>query len=71
MPSITSPSTRKAASNLGQGFLDDLGANSLAGVDLVMVFGVEVPHQDAEKIRKFHFVKDGTDHICKHRKGGN
>lgn len=56
---------------MGQGFLDDLGANSLAGVDLVMVFGVEVPHQDAEKIRKFHFVKDGTDHICKHRKGGN
>jgi acyl carrier protein len=53
---------------LGRGFLDDLGANSLSDVELVMAFGVEVPNQDAEKIRKFH---TGTDYIRKHRKGGS
>ena len=56
---------------MGQGFLDALGANSHSDVEVVMAFGVEVPHQDAEKIRKFHTMKDGTDYIRKHRKGGS
>ncbi len=48
-------------------FVDDLGADSLDQVELVMAFeeafGVEIPDEDAEKIRT---VKDAVDYIEKH-----
>jgi acyl carrier protein len=48
-------------------FVDDLGADSLDQVELVMAFeeafGVEIPDEDAEKIRT---VKDAIDYIEKH-----
>ncbi|MEP6644172.1 MAG: acyl carrier protein [Acidobacteriaceae bacterium] len=52
-------------------FVDDLGADSLDTVELVMAFEeafeIEIPDEDAEKIRT---VKDATDYIGKHAKGG-
>src|SRR5215470_16025445 len=52
-------------------FVDDLGADSLDTVELVMAFeeafDIEIPDEDAEKIRT---VKDATDYIEKHAKGG-
>ena len=47
-------------------FIDDLGADSLDTVELVMAFeeqfGVEIPDEDAEKILKvsdaFSYIKD-------------
>jgi acyl carrier protein len=61
---------------LEQGFLDDLGANSLDDVELVMAFEEafdvdDVPVEDAEKIRKLRTLQDAHDYIRKHRKGGN
>ena len=51
-------------------FVDDLGADSLDTVELVMAFEeafeIEIPDEDAEKIRT---VKDATDHITSHAKG--
>jgi acyl carrier protein len=51
--------------------VDDLGADSLDTVELVMAFeeafDIEIPDEDAEKIRT---VKDATDYIGKHAKGG-
>jgi len=48
-------------------FVDDLGADSLDTVELVMAleeeFGIEIPDEDAEKITK---VKEATDYIEKH-----
>ncbi|MCL6567268.1 MAG: acyl carrier protein [Acidobacteriia bacterium] len=48
-------------------FVDDLGADSLDQVELVMAFeeafGVEIPDEDAEKIRT---VKDAIEYIEKH-----
>ncbi|HYB62032.1 MAG TPA: acyl carrier protein [Methylomirabilota bacterium] len=48
-------------------FVDDLGADSLDTVELVMAFeeafGVEIPDEDAEKITT---VKDAIDYIDKH-----
>jgi len=45
-------------------FVDDLGADSLDTVELVMAFeetfGVEIPDEDAEKIAK---VQDAIDYI--------
>jgi acyl carrier protein len=45
-------------------FVDDLGADSLDTVELVMAFeetfGVEIPDEDAEKIVK---VQDAIDYI--------
>ncbi len=45
-------------------FLDDLGADSLDTVELVMAleeeFGMSIPDEDAEKIAK---VKDAIDYI--------
>jgi len=45
-------------------FVDDLGADSLDTVELVMdfeeKFGLEIPDEDAEKIRT---VKDAIDYI--------
>jgi len=50
-------------------FVDDLGADSLDQVELVMAleeaFGVEIPDEDAEKIRS---VQDAIDYIDKHAK---
>jgi len=48
-------------------FVDDLGADSLYTVELVMAFeeafGIEIPDEDAEKIAT---VKDAVDYIQKH-----
>jgi acyl carrier protein len=45
-------------------FVDDLGADSLDTVELVMAFeeafGIEIPDEDAEKIQK---VKDAVAYI--------
>jgi len=47
-------------------FVEDLGADSLDTVELVMAFeeafGIEIPDEDAEKIAK---VKDAIDYITK------
>ena len=52
-------------------FVDDLGADSLDTVELVMAFEeafeIEIPDEDAEKIRT---VQDAIDYIGKHSKGG-
>jgi len=52
-------------------FVDDLGADSLDQVELVMAFeeafDVEIPDEDAEKIRT---VQDAIDYIGKHAKVG-
>jgi acyl carrier protein len=52
-------------------FIDDLGADSLDTVELVMAleegFGMEIPDEDAEKIRT---VKDAIEYIGKNSKGG-
>jgi acyl carrier protein len=49
-------------------FIDDLGADSLDIVELVMAFeeefGVEIPDDAAEKITT---VKDATDYIEQHK----
>ena len=54
----------------GASFVDDLGADSLDTVELVMAFeeafDIEIPDEDAEKIRT---VKDAIDYIEKHAKG--
>jgi len=51
-------------------FVDDLGADSLDTVELVMAFEeafeIEIPDEDAEKIRT---VKDAADYINAHAKG--
>ena len=51
-------------------FVDDLGADSLDTVELVMAFeeafGIEVPDEDAEKMTT---VKDAIEYIDKHSKG--
>jgi acyl carrier protein len=50
-------------------FVDDLGADSLDTVELVMAFEeafeIEIPDEDAEKIRT---VQDAIDYIEKHAK---
>jgi acyl carrier protein len=52
-------------------FVDDLGADSLDQVELVMAFeeafDVEIPDEDAEKIRT---VKDAIEYLEKHAKVG-
>ena len=51
-------------------FIDDLGADSLDTVELVMAFeeefGIEIPDEDAEKITR---VKEAVDYIEAHAKG--
>ena len=51
-------------------FVDDLGADSLDTVELVMAFEeafeIEIPDEDAEKIRT---VKEAIDYIEKQAKG--
>ena len=48
-------------------FVDDLGADSLDTIELVMAFeeafGIEIPDEDAEKIKT---VKDATTYIDTH-----
>ena len=50
-------------------FVDDLGADSLDTVELVMAFeeafDIEIPDEDAEKIKT---VQDAVDYIGKHAK---
>jgi acyl carrier protein len=50
-------------------FVDDLGADSLDRVELIMAleetFGVEIPDEDAEKIST---VKDAVDYIQRNAK---
>ena len=52
-------------------FIDDLGADSLDIVELVMEFekefNIDIPDEDAEKIRT---VQDAIDYIGKHAKAG-
>jgi len=52
-------------------FVDDLGADSLDTVELVMAFeeafDIEIPDEDAEKIRT---VQDANSYISSHAKGG-
>ena len=51
-------------------FIDDLGADSLDTVELVMAFeeefSLEIPDEDAEKITR---VKEAVDYIESHGKG--
>ena len=48
-------------------FVDDLGADSLDTIELVMAFeeafGIEIPDEDAEKIAT---VQDAIDYIADH-----
>lgn len=50
-------------------FIDDLGADSLDTVELVMAleeeFGIEIPDEDAEKILT---VRDAIGYIQEHKK---
>ena len=50
-------------------FIDDLGADSLDTVELVMAleegFGIEIPDEDAEKITR---VKEAVEYINSHAK---
>lgn len=50
-------------------FVDDLGADSLDQVELVMAleeeFGIEIPDEEAEKITR---VKEAVSYIEEHRK---
>jgi acyl carrier protein len=50
-------------------FIDDLGADSLDTVELVMAFeeefGIEIPDEDAEKITR---VKEAVEYIEAHGK---
>jgi acyl carrier protein len=52
-------------------FVDDLGADSLDTVELVMAFeeafDIEIPDEDAEKIKT---VKDAIDYIGANAKAG-
>ncbi len=52
-------------------FVDDLGADSLDQVELVMAFEeafqIEIPDEDAEKIET---VQDAVNYIDQHAKGG-
>jgi acyl carrier protein len=53
-------------------FTDDLGADSLDIVELVMAFeeefNIEIPDEDAEKIGR---VREAIDYIQQHTAGGN
>ncbi len=50
-------------------FVEDLGADSLDQVELIMAFedefGIEIPDEDAEKIRT---VQDGINYVTEKKK---
>jgi len=52
-------------------FVDDLGADSLDQVELIMAFeeafDIEIPDEEAEKIKS---VQDAVDYVDKHAKVG-
>ncbi len=52
----------------GASFIDDLGADSLDTVELVMAleeeFGVEIPDEDAENIKT---VQDAINYVNEHK----
>ena len=52
----------------GASFVDDLGADSLDTIELVMAFeeafGIEIPDEAAEKIKT---VKDAVDYVDAHK----
>jgi acyl carrier protein len=52
-------------------FVDDLGADSLDQVELIMAFeeafDIEIPDEEAEKIKS---VQDAIDYVEKHAKVG-
>ena len=54
--------------NLESSFVDDLGADSLDTVELVMAleeeFETEIPDEDAEKITN---VKEAVDYVTSHK----
>ncbi len=54
----------------GSNFVDDLGADSLDTVEIIMAieeaFGLEIPESEQEKI---HTVGDAIAYIEKHHKG--
>ena len=54
----------------GASFLEDLGADSLDTVELVMcfeeAFKIQISEEDAEKVRT---VKEAIDYLEKHAKG--
>ncbi len=51
----------------GAKFIEDLGADSLATIELVMAleeeFDIEIPDEDADKIKT---VKDAVEYLDKH-----
>lgn len=53
---------------LESSFIDDLGADSLGLVELVLAFEeafeIDIPDEDTEQIRR---VQDAIDYITKHR----
>ena len=53
----------------GASFVDDLGADSLDTIELVMAFeeafGIEIPDEAAEKIKT---VQDAVDYVGSHAK---
>ena len=57
---------------LDASFTDDLGADSLDIVELVMAleeeFSIEIPDEEAENISR---VREAVDYIQKHGAGGN
>jgi acyl carrier protein len=57
---------------LDASFTDDLGADSLDIVELVMAleeeFSIEIPDEEAENIGR---VREAVDYIQKHAAGGN
>lgn len=57
---------------LDASFTDDLGADSLDIVELVMAFeeefGIEIPDEEAEKISN---VREAVEYIDQHAGGGN
>jgi len=53
-------------------FVEDLGADSLDTVELVMAFeeefGIDIPDEDAEQMRS---VGDAIDYLAKNAQGGD
>jgi acyl carrier protein len=69
LPSQFDPRPGQGEVTATASFVDDLGADSLDQVELVMAFeeafDLEIPDEEAEKIRT---VQDAIDYIGKHAK---